>query len=65
MPYSQRGQRVAEGLRRSAENRKCPECGRSAALTSRYEPGRKGYVCRWAYDSKGRLCAWPGVWRAI
>lgn len=54
---------LREGMRRSAEHRKCEQCGRRAALVTRYEPGRVGYVCRWAYDSDGRLCSWPGVWR--
>lgn len=67
-PKSYFGLAVSEGLRRSAEARKCPECGRHGALVEqveyiaigdRVEVDRRGYVCRWARDSDGRLCSWP------
>jgi len=70
MPSSQRGVAVSEGLRRSAEARKCPGCGRHAALVEVVtyvafgpvvEVDRRGLVCRWARDSDGRLCSWPGT----
>jgi hypothetical protein len=72
-PKSQFGVAVSEGLRRSAEARKCPECGRHGALVEVTEyaefvfgvvPYRHGTVCRWARDSDGRLCSWPGAWGA-
>jgi hypothetical protein len=71
MPKSQRGVAVSEGLRTSARARQCPGCGRYAALVHvdlegvRYADGtveitRRAVVCRWARDSAGRLCTWPG-----
>ncbi len=61
MAKSQFGNRVAAGLRRSAKERECPECGRGAALVEVFEPERRGLVCRWARESNGRLCSWPGA----
>ncbi len=57
MPQSQRGVRIAEGLRRSAAERKCPECSRHGALVDASDQNRYGSVCRWA----PRLCSWPGA----
>jgi hypothetical protein len=61
MPNSRFGVAVSEGLRRSARERDCPECGRGAALVEVVEPERRGLVCRWARDSDGRLCSWKGA----
>jgi hypothetical protein len=70
---SEFGEKVSRGMRESARKRKCPECGRHAALVLVSEgleyPGgaieitRIGVVCRWARDSNGRLCSWPGEFR--
>jgi hypothetical protein len=65
MATSQRGVAVGQGLRRSAAERRCPECGRHGALTEMWKvadgKAMRGQVCRWARDSDGRLCAWPGA----
>ena len=64
---SEFGMRVSEGLRRSAEDRKCPECGRTGALVEadvewvRDDIIRVGVICRWARDSDGRLCAYQSL----
>ena len=62
---SQFGQRVSAGVSRSAAERKCPQCGRHGALVEHWkaEDGKamRGQVCRWARDSGGRLCSWPGA----
>jgi hypothetical protein len=64
---SEFGMRVSEGLRRSAEDRKCPECGRHGALVEadvewvRDDIIRVGVICRWARDSDGRLCAYQSL----
>ena len=65
MPYkSEFGGKVSRGLRDSAAERKCPECGRHGALVEEWkvEGGKamRGQVCRWARDSGGRLCSWEG-----
>lgn len=52
--------RISLGVSRSAEARRCPECGRHGALVEVVEPERRGVVCRWARDSDGRLCSYPG-----
>lgn len=33
--------------RRSAENRRCPKCGRKSALVHLSEPTQFGRACRW------------------
>lgn len=58
MAKSQRGVRVAQGLVASAEARRCPECGRGAALVEVVEPDRRGEICRWTREN---LCTYPGV----
>jgi ribosomal protein S27AE len=35
-------------MRRSAENRRCPKCGRGSALKFRSDHYAFGSVCRWA-----------------
>jgi hypothetical protein len=64
-PQSDFGRRVSEGVSRSAAERKCPECGRHGALVEHWkaEDGKvmRGSWCRWARDSNGRLCSWPGA----
>lgn len=58
MPSSQRGVRISEGLRASAQARQCPACGRNAALVDVLETDRRGEVCRWV--ARG-LCDYPGA----
>lgn len=64
---SEFGMRVSEGLRRSAEARKCPECGRHGALVEadakwiRDDIIQVGVICRRARDSNGRLCAYESL----
>lgn len=66
MPTSQRGVAVAEGLRRSAKTRTCPQCDRQAALVHRDLEGIRfadgtvvitvsEVVCRWVDLG---LCTW-------
>ena len=65
MATSQRGVAVGEGVRRSAKDRRCPECKRHGALVRRdlegvrYAGGTVAITlaevaCRWVYRS---LCS--------
>lgn len=64
MPKSQFGVKVGQGVSRSARERQCPACGRNGALSEVREENRRGVICRWARDSGGRLCSWPGEFTA-
>lgn len=49
-----RKRKHTEAMRRTAEINRCPECGRGAALVTRYSPstGRPFMVCRWVEKDK-------------
>jgi hypothetical protein len=52
MVKSQFGRRMSEAMRMSAEYRRCPLCGRGAAMVTRYLPDTRLIVCLWAERGK-------------
>lgn len=45
-------------MKRSAERRKCPKCGRKSALVRVSEDWGRGSVCRWKAEGKCDYASW-------
>lgn len=51
-------QRLSEAMRRTADNSRCPRCGRGAAMVMRQDANDRHYTqCRWI--SQGKCEATP------
>lgn len=47
MAMSSRGKRVSEAMKQSADQNRCPVCGRGAAMTWHQVGDRSVLWCRW------------------
>lgn len=50
-----RSKNFSEAMKRSAENRRCPECDRKSALCRVYEDGVGLTYCRWCGYQRTRV----------